>query len=33
MILTHAGINFKDFRIKEEAEFHRMKSAGRFPAG
>jgi hypothetical protein len=33
IMLTHAGVKFKDFRIKEAAEFHRMKNAGRFPAG
>ena len=33
MILNHAGVNYFDYRIKDELEFQQMKKEGLFPAG
>ncbi len=33
MILYHAGIRYFDYRIKDEAEFKKMKQEGLLPAG
>ncbi len=33
MMLFYAGITYFDYRIKDEAEFQKMKKEGLFPAG